>query len=494
MTSCLEQITLNFQEQNEPIVIAFDGPEVSSNGGFLLIGQLDRKLGISERVARLLPDTRDPNKVVHPRLEQVRQRLYQITHGYEDCNDADQLRHDPVLNSACGTSPSQGGLSSQPTFSRLENAVTMRDIRALLVDFEQYYIDSLDPDTEVVVLDIDTSDDPTHGQQAFTFFHGYYGHYMYHPMFIFDGLTGQLVTVILRPGNTSASRGSGHVLERIIRGIRKKCPNAIILVRGDSGFSVPRLHDRLDRLEQELLNVDYLLGQAKNDRLKAMAEPHLKDAKQEYERTGQKVRDFFELEYAAKSWQRTRRVLGKAEHTSQGANPRFVVTSLEELTAQQWYDGYCMRGQAENYIKDFMNAMAADRLSCSSFEANFFRLLEHGWAYRLMWALRQEVKAVGEMAKGAIQGNNEDEMTKKASQENNEEASEVDVEQMELLSKQSEQVGKYQFDNLRLQLLKVGVYVKETLKGLRYQLPRSFPLARLFRQLLTQGACSAGAT
>ncbi len=262
MTVCIEQIRLHLKGQAKPVDVSFDGPKLSSDGGFILLRKLDDKLNVSKRIATLLPDERDPKKVRHSRQEQLRQRLYQITHGYEDQNDASSLRHDPVLKSACGLASDESrGLSSQPTLSRFENCVSMKNVRTLLLDFERYYIDSLDENSKWIVLDIDTSDDPTHGQQQLTFFHGYYGHYMVHPMFIFSGLTGQLVSAILRPGNASASRGSGYALERIIRQVREKCPNAQILVRGDCGFSVPRLHQRLERLDDELSNLDFLLGQ-----------------------------------------------------------------------------------------------------------------------------------------------------------------------------------------------------------------------------------------
>lgn len=508
MTDCVKQLRLKWEGLTKPIDVSFDGPDISSDGGLLLLQMFDQRLNLSRRVANLVPDTRDPSKVLHTRLEQTRQRLFQIALGYEDCNDANTLRRNPLWKTACGKLPfDKVELSSQPTLSRYEGAVEKKHLRPLLLDFEQFYYDTLNPRTAVIVLDIDTSDDPTHGQQQLTFFHGYYGHYMYHPLFIFDGLSGQLITAILRPGNKGASRGSGPVLERIIRNIRKLCPDAIILVRGDSGFSVPRLHERLEILDDELSNIDYIFGQATNERLKKIAAPHLEDAKQEYQRTGRKVRDFYEFQYAAATWEKERRLIGKAEYTSQGANPRFVVTSLEGQEPGRLYDAYCMRGQAENYIKELMNAIAADRLSCSTFEGNFFRLLLHGWAYRLMWALREDVRELDAEFQRAEELAQQLERTTSRLQDELEEWSESQEIEAELvegvsqlkeetktvmegvqeMGRESRQVGRYQFDTLRLRLLKVAVRVRESARRVWCQLPKSFPLAELFQRLLERG-------
>lgn len=446
MTVCVDQIRLHFEGQTRPIDLSFDAPDLSSDGGILLLQQIERRLGICRRVAPFIPDQRDPNKVRHPREQQLRQRIFQIALGYEDQNDADRLRHDPLLKAACGKSPDESeALASQPTLSRFETSPCTFSLRAMILDFEKYYIDSLDPLSKAIILDIDTTDTETHGQQQLAFFNAYYNHYMYHPTLIFDGSNGQLVTALLRPGNAHAARGSGYVLERIIRKIRRKCPNAAILVRGDGAFSVPRLHERLEKLGRELGGVDFIFGQAQNDALKRMAAPFLKDARLEYGRTGEKVRNFSEFEYAAGTWSKERRIIVKAEYTSKGANPRFVVTSLSGEDPGVWYEAYCQRGQAENFIKELKNAMAADRLSSSSFVGNSFRLLLHSWAYRLMWSLREDVK------------------------------------------EKSPQLGKVQFDTLRIHLLKVGVSVKKSVRRIWYQMPRSFPHRGLFRSLLVRG-------
>ncbi len=247
-----------------------------------------------------VPHERDPRKVQHDRREQVRQRLYQIALGYPDCNDADRVRQDPLLKSVCDRSPQAAGLSSQPTLSRLENAVDMRTLRTLVREIGEQYVRSFTETPDVIVLDIDSTDDPTHGQPQLSCFPGYYDQHMYHPLLIFD------------------------------------------------------------------------------------------EARLRFQATKQTVQHFDAFAYATETWPQARHVVMKAEVSEHGANPRFVVTSLPEFAPALLYPAYCERNRYENFIKDFKNAMQADRLSCSTFAANFFRLLEHAAAYVLFPALRTQ--------------------------------------------------------------------------------------------------------
>jgi hypothetical protein len=436
----IPQLPLFFHPQ-KPVIVGFDAPEISSDGGFLLLRELDDALGLTAGFAAYLPDDRDPVRVVHDRHEQARQRIFQIAQGYEDCNDADRLRHDPLLKAVSDRLPQDPtGLSSQPTLSRFENAVNRRSLGRLVRWFERTYIDTLAQDKDVVILDIDATDDPTHGQQQLTFFHGYYDHYMYHPLMVYDGETGDLITVILRPGNRHASRGALGTLRRLIRKIRKRCPQAAIVVRGDSGFCVPKMLRGLERLDATLGNVDYLLGIAKNSRLGRALEPTMAEVRERQQGTQKEVR-YTGFSYAARSWDRSRWVIGKAEVSWKGDNPRYVITTLRGFEPEAIYRAYCERGRCENWIKDFKNALKADRLSCSSFAANFLRLLLHAVAYRLMHTLRR------------------------------------------LIAPHSEKLGKAQFDTLRLNLLRVAVQVTESVRRIVVRLPRAFPEAPLFRNL-----------
>ena len=438
MTHCVEQLGLSFHP-NRRVDVSFDAPRSSSDGGVLLLRLLDDDLGLSELFAGALPDERRADRVRHGRREQVRQRLYQLALGYEDCNDADWLRHDPALLTACNRLAEDAeGLSSQPTLSRFENAVTARQLKQLLLAFERAYVNGLSRRRKLVLLDIDGTDDPTHGHQQLTFFHGYYDHYMYHPLLVFDE-EGALVTALLRPGNTHSSRGAGGVLERLIRAIRQRCRHAHIIVRADSGFAMPRLFERLERLNRELGGLDYIIGIARNRVLERTAKPWLREAKQQCKVTGRAARLYRHFYYAANTWPRRRRVIAKAEHLPKGSNPRFVVTSFRTMSAEEIYETYCARGQCENYIKDLKNALHGDRLSCCRFRANFFRLLLHAAAYRLMHALRDHLAAVGSpLARG-------------------------------------------QADTLRLRLLKVAALVSQSARRIWLRLPAVFPLAATFR-------------
>ena len=439
MTDCSVSVELGFHPER-PLHVTFDAPRISSDGGVLLLRQADERLGLSRWFSDCLVDTRDPARVEHSRLEQVRQRVFQIAMGYEDCNDADRLRHDPLLTAACDRHVAdQKGLSSQPTLSRFEHSVTGGALNKLMRAFERTYVDELAADTTVVVLDIDTTDDPTHGAQQLTFFHGFYDQHMYHPLLVFDGQTGQLVSALLRPGNAHACRSAWALLSRLIRTIKTRFPKAQVVVRGDSGFAMPHLMAKLEALNAELGDLDYLFGIAKNPVLLALATPAIEHAREIHVQTGAHVRHFSQLSYAAKTWPHPRHVIVKAEHGHKGSNPRFVVTTLTEFPPRLLYDlGYCARGQAENYIKDFKNALSADRLSCTRFVANAFRLLLHAAAYRLLFAVRNA-------------------------------AAHVD-----------EQLGALQFDTLRLRLLKVAAHVTTSARRIWIRISQAFPLADAF--------------
>lgn len=445
MTQCTptpSQLVLDFH-RDRPVVVTFDAPQSSSDGGALLLRQVDDRLDLTAWLAAQLPDHRDPSRIQHSVQELVRQRIYQIALGYEDCNDATWLRHDPALKTACDRCPFEdGALSSQPTLSRLENSVSMRTVTQLSHAFIARWVAALPTDTAVVILDIDATDDETHGGQQGSFFHGYYDHHMYHPLLLFSGLGGELITAILRPGNTHAGRGASRLLRRVIRTIKRRFPSAQVVVRGDAGFSLPAIMNELERLDREFGDVDYLLGLAKNDALLRLAEPVMEAARREQRSSGGTVRQFSSFAYATKeTWPHPRRVVLKAEHSDKGANPRFVVTSLEDVRPDWLYHAYIQRGASENWIKDLKNALAADRLSCSRFAANAFRLLLHAATYVLMHAVRAHVAA------------------------------------------HAPRLATAQFDTLRLRLLKVAAVVSQSARRILVRLPRAFPFATAFHDL-----------
>jgi hypothetical protein len=444
-TPCISPIELQFQRRRA--VLTADADQVSSDGGVVLLRKLDERLALTTRLATLLGDGRDSARVRHSRLEQLRQRVYQICMGYEDCNDGDWLRRDPAFLLACDAE--SRALSSQPTLSRFENAITGRDLNRLIRAYEQGYADDLAPTTDLVVLDIDSTDDQTHGDQELMCFHGFYDQHMLHPLLVFDGLSGQLITALLRPGRAHAAKGAITILARLIRTIRQRCPHATILVRGDSAFAMPKLLDRLDQLNAELGDVEYVIGVAKNSRLLEFAKPLRSRVEEEFLDGKRFVRRFTWLSYASQSWPAERQVICKVEHSERGENPRFVVTTLDEFSPGLIYDvAYCARGQSENFIKDLKNALHADRLSCHRFIANAFRLLLHAIAYRLMHALRSTVARVAPA--------------------------------VEYVSTDRVRLATAQMDTLRLRLLKVAAHVTASVRRVLIRLPRAFPLSHIF--------------
>lgn len=441
-TDCIAQTTFQFQGQKRRIEAAADAPQVSSDGGALALRRIDERLHVTESLAAVLCDGRETSRLRHTRQEQVRQRVYQIALGYEDCNDADTLRDDLLWQVVCGDRGVHP-LSSQPTLSRFENGVSGRALRLMWSRLERQYVEELAIDAPLVVLDIDSTDDPTHGEQQLAFFHGFYDQHMFHPLLVFDGESGQLVSATLRPGRAHASWGAGGLLRRLVRQIRARCPDAAIVVRADSAFAMPWLLETLDALNAELSGVHYVLGLARNPRLLQLAAPAMARAAAAHSSTGQHVREFAWLDYAASSWPHPRRVVLKAEHGERGDNPRFVVTNVDWVSPRSIYDGaYCPRGQAENYIKDLKNALRADRLSCHKFLANAFRLLLHSVAYRLMHALRVEVAKI------------------------------------------DRSLGRAQMDTLRLRLLKVAAVVRISVRRVVIRLPYAFPFRKTLLRLL----------
>jgi hypothetical protein len=364
----------------------------------------------------------------HSLQELVCQRVLQIACGYEDQDDADTLRSDPLFKLACGRQPTDQPLASQPTLSRFENAVDAKACYRIAVALFQLYLEQrgMDGPPARILIDADSTDDPTYGDQEGSAYHGYYGQHMYHPLLLFDGDTDQLITAVLRPGTCHASRGVVAVLKRVVRAIRARWPGVPIEFRGDSGFAVPALYDYLEGAK-----VTYTIGLMTNDRLTAIAAPLLEQAKQQYDETSEKARLLEETRYAAGSWEHERRVIYKAEWLAKGSNVRFVVTTRDDAP-RDLYDWYVQRGGGpELWIKDLKDACFADRLSCHSFWANQFRLLLHAAAYWLLDTVRRWLT--------------------------------------------TSHVARMQLDTLRLHLIKIGGWVRQRLDGLHLHLASSHP-------------------
>lgn len=419
-----------------PLEAAFDGGRLTSDGGLPWLAEADSALGLCTALAAPIPEWRRRH-IAHALHTLVRQRVFQIACGYADQNDATSLRRDPLLKLVCGRLPDSGAaLASQSTFSRLENAVDRHICETLAVVLVELYLRERGRQGPPprLLLDFDGTDDPAHGKQEGVAYHGYYRQHMYHPLLVFDGETGHLITAILRPGNAHASRFAVLVLRRLLRRVRAAWPDVKVHLRADSGFAVPRLYRFC-----EANAVQYTIGLIPNAKLEAAAAPLLAEAqRQSAEQDGAKVRLADETSYQAQTWDRPRRVVFKAETLEKGPNTRFVVTDRQEPPLAL-YDAYVDRGTAENYIKDFKNALHADRLSDHRFWANQFRLVLHLAAYWLLQTVRQWLAGT--------------------------------------------RAAAWQFDTLRLKLLKVGGRVWELAARARLALATSHPSEPLWQHL-----------
>jgi hypothetical protein len=356
----------------------FSGGDLSSDGGLLLLRQIDRHLGPSRAAAAAIPDPRDPERIRHGLRDMLAQRLYGLCCGYEDLNDHKTLRDDVLMQIAVGRDEA---LASAPTFSRLENRATRAQAWALDGVLVDQFIASHEQPPEELVLDIDASDVPLHGQQELSQFHAYYDHHCYVPLYVFCGQA--MLACYLRPSKIDGAKHAAALIKLLVTRLRKTWPSTRFVVRGDSGFCRRRLLQWCERA-----GVGYIIGLARKARLHAaveIAEASLADA---YAASGAKPRLIGEFEYAAKSWPHERRVITRLEYGAQGTNPRFIVTNLQGDPVQRYDHLYCQRGEAENRIKEAQLDLFGTRASCSRFIANQFRLLLAALAYTLMQRLR----------------------------------------------------------------------------------------------------------
>lgn len=437
------QTTLAFPAvSGKTVIAAFDGGDITSDAGLLLVSEADRRLGITEAMVSSMEDRRQPGKVQHTLEELVRSRVYAVVQGYSDCNDIDSLRSDPALKLGCGMLPSEKDLASQPTLSRFENAVSARDLKRAVTAVAREVLKQVPVDTRLVTLEVDATDDPCHGQQQLELFNGYYREHCYVPLLVHlvdgDGRRHLLLT-LLRAGNASSGKGLNGLMREAIRLVRERLgKRVIILVRADSGFGTGRFIDFL--CEQK---VQFVLGLPSNSVLTRLAErAHIKAAVG-YKFKGEGYRVFDEFPYRARrNWAREHRVVVKVEITQRTFNPRYVVSSLREGDPEEIYEFYCARGEQENRIKEFKIDMDSGRTSCSRFTANRFRLLIHTAAYALMNGMRK-------LLSGTIW-----------------ERSQMGV--------------------LRLRLLKVGARVIESARRVCFHLPTSYPNKKDWEQLMSR--------
>jgi hypothetical protein len=361
----------------------FSGGDLTTDAGALLLREADRRLGLLDALDRCLDDPRDPDLITHPQRALLAQRVFAIACGYEDLNDHQHLRQDPLWQALAEYDPDPGQpLASAPTLCRLENRVGRAALWRLAHVLVEQFIASYATPPHTLVLDFDATDDPVHGKQEGRFFHGYYDAYCFLPLYVFCG--DQLVVAHLRTADGDAARHTRVILKLLVQRLRQAWPDVQIVIRADSGFCRWRLMEWCDAQ-----GVGYVLGLARNSRLQTLAEPWLHEAAIRWERTRQPQRLFGSFAYAAEPWDRERRILVKAEHTAQGDNPRFVVSNVPGEPQWLYDEVYCARGEMENRIKEQQLYLFADRTSCHQFQANQFRLLLSAAAYVLVEAVRR---------------------------------------------------------------------------------------------------------
>ena len=423
------------------LTAAFDAGRLSSDGGVLLLGGADKRLGLIETLAALIPDHRDPAQITHTLADILRSRVFAIACGYPDADDLDDLRTDPAFKLACGRLPESGDdLASQPTVSRWENVPDLRTLIRLGRAMVDLWCKSYPKPPRAITLDIDDTADTVHGHQQLSLFNAHHDERCFMPIHVYDAASGHCVMTVLRPGKTADGTEVRAHLRRLVRRIRLHWPKTVITLRGDSHYG--RL-EAMDWCEQNA--VRYVFGLSKNKVLDSRVQAQSETVEADWAACGtevEAVRGYTETRYAAGTWSAPRRVVARIEATAKGLDIRYVVSNIEHCAPQWLYDSlYCARGQAENLIKQHKSQLASDRTSCRSPLANQMRLTLHTAAYWLMRVVRDAIPRPHKLARG-------------------------------------------EFATIRLRLLKIAVRVRETASRVRLAYAANCPDAALFRGLV----------
>jgi hypothetical protein len=437
MPNCTEEIgteKIDFGRLGRRVVEGrFDGGSMTSDGGVMLLGQTDRKLGLLDAAARCIPDPRNPLLIKHAVRDMLRQRVYGLALGWEDLIDHGSLREDVAMQTAIGV---EREVASAPTLCRLENWADKRTAWRLHQVLVDQFIASFKQAPQELVLDFDATDNPLHGQQEGRFFHGYYDCYCYLPLYVFCGQ--QLLCAYLRPSRIDGAKHAAAILKLLVTRLRQTWPQVKIVFRGDSGFCRQRILNYCERAD-----VHYLVGLARNTRLEQMTEFVELAMKDAYEASGIKQRELGEFVYAAQSWARERRVITRLECGPQGTNPRYVVTNLTGEPKALYDDMYCQRGEAENRIKEAQVGLFATRTSCRHFQSNQLRVLLAALGYVL-------------------------------------------IERLRALALRGTALANAQVDTLRIKLLKVAAVVTRNTRRIRLFLASNWPSADIFAHAMSE--------
>lgn len=357
----------------------FSGGEITSDAGVLLLGEADRRINLTKRIADGLVDNRCKGKIKHKTLDMLRQRIYALALGYEDLNDHATLRTDTAIQTAVGRDTY---LASSSTLCRMENRATQDALWHISETLVDVFIESFKKPPKKLILDFDCTDDPIHGHQIGRFFHGYYDCYCFLPLYVFCG--DHLLASYLRPSNIDPAFGAWGILKLLWKKLRAVWPDVKLIFRADSGFCRHKMMNWCDKND-----IEYIIGIARNNRLENMAEPFMNESFERYMTTKEKQRVFGDLQYGAETWKYPRRVIVKAEVTAKGTNPRFIVTNMTGKSQTLYEKIYCARGEAENRIKEQQLDLFADRTSCMNWLPNQFRVLLSAMAYTLVVTIRR---------------------------------------------------------------------------------------------------------
>lgn len=435
-----EQVLFELSSVQKKLVeIQFTGENISSDGGLLLLKEVEQQVGIIKKLSSCIQDNRHGSYVDHSIEALIKQRVFQIAAGYEDANDCNQLKEDAVLKLCADKMPESSiSLASQPTMSRFENQLSRSDLYKMAVCFADNFIGSYADEPSVIILDCDDTDNITHGQQELALFNTYYGEYCFMPLHIYEGQSGKLISTILKPGRRSKSANIFSILKRIIKHLRKSWKNTVIIIRGDGHFCCKEAMD----WAQGQYKVNFITGLTGNNVLHKHSETTVQSAEREYNQYEKPVKRYHSFSYKAGTWEFAQRVIVKVEVSSMGTNIRYIVTDLHNYKTKNLYEmGFCARGNMELRIKDHKLYLKSDRMSCNNFQANQLRLFLHSAAYVLMHTLQKEVLKGTEFATATMR-------------------------------------------TIQLKIIKVATRVKEIKTKIKIELPADFPVKDLFIRCL----------
>ncbi len=425
-----------YYKQKQAYLLDFTANSISSDSSVFLVDKIERKHGLIEYISKLIPDSRDQKHITHSFEKILKQRVFLMMQGYEDANDVHQLKNDPILRTVL-----EGELASQPTVSRFENSIDKQGIFSILYGWLNRYVESLSG-RKHVVIDIDATDDPTHGAQQLSMYNGYYGQFMYNELLFHDGETGQIILPVLRPGNSHSNKWYVSILKRVVHAIKAVYPNIKIIIRADSGFSNAPFYQLAE--DESLF---YAVGLATNEVLKRRVKKAENAVRYLYLSDQKKHQHFLSFQYQAGSWHAPQQCYSKIESTGIGMNIRHFVSNMPQMNAREiYFDFYVKRGDAsENRIKELKNMCFSDRLSNHSFWANFIRLIISSIVYEMFLIIKQMIKKTKYL-----------------------------------------NAHKWQVDNIRIYLLKVGGTIKKTVKRIYIQISKAFVYKDLLSELAFQ--------